>query len=408
LNLFSPPKSSYNNYFDQGKYNLTWRLVVVYFFVSIILAAVHVGGTIGNLIIAISGIIITSSFILIIHLTRKHIFVAKATVILSTIVIQYAIFDLLNPSQVIDLLWIVIFTLYAFYTINVIWGIASLIINFIGLSTYQFILGPNNNYSKSLFELSTSDQIDYYANIIFGGFAICMILYKITKENYYTVEKLNSANDELQKTNILVNQQNEEKTVMLKEIHHRVKNNLQIVTSLLRLQARELKDKETIEQFGEATNRILAMSLIHDKMYQTNDLAKIDFKNYIESLTKDLIDSYSINIPIKTDINSEIQLISPKFLVSIALLFNELITNSLKHGFKGKTVGEIKIIIKTENKKVKLSYFDNGKWQQPSTTSSFGLELIETLTEHLDGLYELNKVNGTQYNFQFPYNRENI
>lgn len=408
MSFLTPPKSSYHNYFDEGKYNLTWQLVIVYFFISIVLTGIHIGGTIENLIIAISGLIITSSFILIIYLTRKHILVAKSTVVLSTIVIQYAIFDLLNPSQVIDLLWIVIFTLFAFYTINVFWGIVSLILNFIGLSTYQFILGPKHNYSKSLFELTASDQIDYYVNIIFGGFAICMILYKITKENFYTVEKLNAVNDKLRQTNILVNQQNEEKTVMLKEIHHRVKNNLQIVTSLLRLQARELKDKETIEQFGEATNRILAMSLIHDKMYQTNDLAKIDFINYIDSLTKDLIDSYSINIPIETDIKSEIQLISPKFLVSIALLFNELITNSLKHGFKGKTIGIIKIIIKTENNKVMLSYFDNGTWQQPKSASSFGLELIETLTEQLDGLYELIKDNGTQYNFQFPYNRENI
>jgi two-component sensor histidine kinase len=195
---------------------------------------------------------------------------------------------------------------------------------------------------------------------------------------------------------------------MLKEIHHRVKNNLQIVRSLLRLQAREINDPNTIEQFGEATNRISAMSLIHDKMYQSADLAKIDFRDYLDSLIEDLIKSYAIKIPIQKSVNSSIELISPKFLVSIALLFNELVTNSLKHGFKNTDQGKIDVNITIIDQLIVLSYFDNGIWITPYKNSSFGTELIESLADQLDGTYTRTLNNGTLYTFTFPYNPDSI
>ncbi|MBK9591543.1 MAG: sensor histidine kinase [Crocinitomicaceae bacterium] len=198
--------------------------------------------------------------------------------------------------------------------------------------------------------------------------------------------------------------QSEEKTVMLREIHHRVKNNLQVITSLLRLQSRESNDPKTLELFKDSTNRVIAMALIHEKMYQTKDLAKINLEDYLRTLLTDLIDSYAVEIPIESDIHSNVEMISNKSLVPLALLFNELVSNSLKHGFNDKKDGKIKIDIFRDKGKIVLSYWDNGVWREKQKETSFGLELIESLTEQMDGKYKRSTTMGTSYEFILPDN----
>jgi two-component sensor histidine kinase len=192
---------------------------------------------------------------------------------------------------------------------------------------------------------------------------------------------------------------NDEKTVMLKEIHHRVKNNLQIVTSLLRLQAHELNDPKLTSEFSEAIDRISAISKIHDKMYNNKALNQIDLSEYLEDLIKDLVESYSNERVIETTINTNISAIPPKDLVPIALLFNELVTNSVKHAFKNKEKCQIQIdAIATDKINVKLTYQDNGSWVNPNVDSkSIGLELIDSFVDQLDGTYHIDKTNGTRY-----------
>jgi two-component sensor histidine kinase len=214
--------------------------------------------------------------------------------------------------------------------------------------------------------------------------------------------------NELELKNKLVNDQNNEKTVLLKEIHHRIKNNLQIISSLSRMQSRDIDDEKTIKLLEDAINRVIAMSLIHEKMYQSNNLSKINLKNYLETLSSELITSYSINTPVSIKVDTELELVTPKFLVSFALIFNELITNSLKHGLKHKTSGVIKIKIIKNESTLEITYFDNGNWIESTNKKSFGLELIDTLTEQLDGKYKRDHSSGTLYNFEIPYNSKNI
>jgi two-component sensor histidine kinase len=191
---------------------------------------------------------------------------------------------------------------------------------------------------------------------------------------------------------------------MLKEIHHRVKNNLQVITSLLRLQSKEIKDEKSIEHFNEAIQRVLAMALIHEKMYQSNDLSKIDLEAYLRTLSEDLIYSYAVEKPIDLHVHCEIQYVQPKSLVSFALMFNELISNSLKHAFTDIDKGEIKIkILRTSKEEVQCYYSDNGSWKPPQREGSFGVELIGDLCEQLDGEYTLDTANGSTYHFIFKY-----
>src|SRR5690606_19805554 len=133
-------------------------------------------------------------------------------------------------------------------------------------------------------ELSHGAIISLSLNVAMCGLVIGYLIYQFLKTTRFAEEKYIKMTTELQLKNQEVESQNEEKTVMLREIHHRVKNNLQVITSLLRLQSRETHDPKTLELFKDSTNRVVAMALIHDKMYQTKDLAKINLEEYLRTL----------------------------------------------------------------------------------------------------------------------------
>ena len=156
-------------------------------------------------------------------------------------------------------------------------------------------------------------------------------------------------------------------------------------------------------EFSEAIDRISAIAKIHEKMYDNKALNKIDLLDYLEGLIQDLLASYTDKDSIQAEINSNINYIPPKDLVPIALIFNELVTNSVKHAFKNKTHSKIVIdAFITDLNKVKLSYSDNGTWAEPKKVSqSIGLDLIESFVDQLDGTYEVDKTNGTKYIIRF-------
>ena len=136
-------------------------------------------------------------------------------------------------------------------------------------------------------------------------------------------------------------------------------------------------------------------------MYQSDMISNFDLKNYLTSLTNDLISTYSVKTPIKLNIQSDIRNIGSKSIVPISLMFNELISNSIKHGFEGKKDGEINVLVSvSENKDyLTLRYSDNGTWKA-DTEKSFGMELIDTMTEQLEGERSLEKTEeGTFYTF---------
>jgi two-component sensor histidine kinase len=135
-----------------------------------------------------------------------------------------------------------------------------------------------------------------------------------------------------------------EKEVLLKEIHHRVKNNLQVISSLLHLQSRHIKDKEALELFDDSRNRIYSMSLIHESLYSSRDLARIDFAGYVRTLTRDLFRSYRVS-PNDIKLNMEIKdvFLNVNTGIPCGLIINKLVTNCLKHGFPDGMRGEIQI-----------------------------------------------------------------
>ncbi|MBD2453397.1 GAF domain-containing protein [Nostoc sp. FACHB-87] len=199
-----------------------------------------------------------------------------------------------------------------------------------------------------------------------------------------------------------------EKEILLKEVHHRVKNNLQIVSSLLELQSQTLIDPEVIRVFQDSQNRIDSISLIHKNLYTSPNIGQLDVVDYIQSLATSILISYQNGlerIELKTDI-SPISLNIDQ-AIACGLILNELISNSLKHAFPKDQKGIITITLEKNHHHIKMSIQDNGvgipndlDWRN---SNSLGLSLVSDLvTEQLEGSITLERNHGTVFTIQFP------
>jgi two-component sensor histidine kinase len=197
-----------------------------------------------------------------------------------------------------------------------------------------------------------------------------------------------------------------EKEMLLKEIHHRVKNNLQIIISLLKLQSGYVYDVRDIEIFNNSRSRIETMSLIHEKLYRTEDLSSIEISNYVKELVNHLIKAYNINSAlVDFTVSSEKIYLSIDTAIPCGLIINELVNNTLKHAFPRGYRGKILINIKKENEIIFISIKDNGiglpENLDEKVNKSLGLQLINTLIKQLDGVLEIYKNNGTEFVIKF-------
>ena len=198
-----------------------------------------------------------------------------------------------------------------------------------------------------------------------------------------------------------------EKEVLLKEINHRVKNNLQLISSLLSLQSGRIVEEEAREGFKESQNRVSSMALIHEKLYESEDLARIDFVEYIRHLAPNLFHAYGVDSDaIKLKLSVDEVALGVDTAIPCGLIINELISNSLKHAFPGGRKGEISITLRSqEGDKLTLALRDNGvglpKDLDFRNTPSLGLQLVNTLTDQLGGTIELSGNGGAEFTITF-------
>lgn len=201
-----------------------------------------------------------------------------------------------------------------------------------------------------------------------------------------------------------------EKEILLKEIHHRVKNNLQIIYSLLRLQQRSLKDPQAAASLLDSQNRIEAIALIHEKLYRAGNLARVDFADYISGVMSNLLSSYntqSKNITLDIELGSI--LLDIDRAISCGMIINELVSNSLKYAFPSDEIGHIQVRFHTDEYfNVTLMVKDDGIGLAPdfnlSQTDSLGLQLVQDFVDQLKGTIQINCNNGTEFRIIFPGN----
>lgn len=197
-----------------------------------------------------------------------------------------------------------------------------------------------------------------------------------------------------------------EKDLLLREIHHRVKNNMQIISSILNLQSYNVKDSDLLDILKQNQNRIKSMAMIHEKLYQSHNLVQIDFGDYLRSLTASIFYTYSVHaegIDIDLDLDKNIML-NIETSIPCGLIFSELLTNSIKHAFPMEK-GEIKVKFKSFDDNLMLSVSDNGVGLDEELdfrkTDSLGLQLVNNLVNQIDGNIELDRSHGTKFTIKF-------
>jgi two-component sensor histidine kinase len=199
-----------------------------------------------------------------------------------------------------------------------------------------------------------------------------------------------------------------EKEILLKEIHHRVKNNMQVISSILKLQSAYVKDKKTVELLDECRNRISSMAFIHATLYMKKDFVNINFAEYVSNIASNLQQSYVLSdkkILLRMDV--------PDFKMHIddaipcGLIINELLSNAFKYAFTGRKKGTVGISVKVKKENIILAIWDDGKGFPKTVdyknTASLGLQLVSSLAEQIGGKLkmETKKEKGTQFIIAF-------
>ncbi|MDB5278359.1 MAG: hypothetical protein JWR61_3314 [Ferruginibacter sp.] len=240
---------------------------------------------------------------------------------------------------------------------------------------------------------------------------IAFVLYKSNKIKVKANLALKDKNEEIEKTvtelkttQVSLAARNAENELLLKEIHHRVKNNLEVVSSLLALQSAQIDDPSVQSAMLASQNRVHSMGIIHQKLYQGENLAAIEMRDYFIHLSENILDSFNAEGHIKVECDMPKLVLDVDTAISVGLITNELLTNSLKYAFNEKENGAIKISLTEEDKAVNaeglllLKISDNGigkSINEKATGTGFGTQLVNLLTKQLDGklTYEIN--NGT-------------
>lgn len=399
--LLSPPGIQTSDIAHQAKYILAYRMsLFLAMTISILDVFLFLYFNILTALIALAALICVIWAIFRIRKTGMYYIPTLIFSLLGMLSCEATLYFISDQPHIVDIAWMVINILFAFLVLGERWGTIIALVHGVSLSVfYTFFLADQVALLK---ELSPEQIYSTSINVFLSFLIISYLSWQNIKTNDLAKKHLNFAQDVLQDQYNIIVKQNEEKTVMLKEIHHRVKNNLQIITSLLRLQARELENPEAIAKFKDATHRVIAMSMIHEKMYQSDHLSTLHMKEYLHDLSSDLVTSYQSGYPVKLEIECDVDSIGLRSIVPLALILNELISNSLKYAFDEYDNCLISIsFMRHGNDQCKLTYKDSGTWKAPARKDSFGLDLIESLTDQLEGSLKMDTFPETRFEIIF-------
>ena len=236
------------------------------------------------------------------------------------------------------------------------------------------------------------------------GFILASLLGGLAFYSYRTKRQYAA---ELEQQNAVITRAYTEKDLLMREIHHRVKNNLQVVSSLLRLQSRHIQNNQAQEALLEGRNRVNSMALIHQYLYQEEDITKICADEYIRKLTLTLYNAYNVSAKrIKFKATIDTIRLDVDTAIPVGLILNELITNALKHAFPDKSEGSLEVsLLRGPNQTIQLLVKDTGigfdETTAKRTKESFGWSLVELFSEKLNGHLSVTNGQGTTVSLQF-------
>ncbi len=280
--------------------------------------------------------------------------------------------------------------------------IGSHIKDVIGESNYQFAL-------KYIDEVRKGNSISYenFFNLTSGKRWI-QVNYspvfnsdnKVKSIAVFSYDITESKNKEEQIKSLLT-----EKEILLKEVHHRTKNYMNTVYSLLKLQEKDTQNPSVIASLDDAASRVRGMMILYDRLYKSDNLAGQKIKSFIPELVKDIIANFPNSKSVTAEINAQDIELDFKVLQTIGIIINELVTNAMKYAFSGKANGRIVVTVETRETAVFVEVADNGNGLPEmfdlDDSSGFGLKLVKMLVEHLSGSLHLESKDGVKFSFEF-------
>ncbi len=267
------------------------------------------------------------------------------------------------------------------------------------ISISQALNKKDLKQQKELIVLSQSKKEQQAKIELFRTRLITAFILILSLIGLFAYLKLREKNSKISKQNSIIKQALAEKNILLKEIHHRVKNNLQVISSLFSMQMRHSSDDLTKRILSDGKNRIRSIALIHQSLYQTDNISKISFKGYLTNLTKNLYSAFEID---DTDIRLEMDVgdiyLELETMISLGLVLNELISNCFKHAFKETKTGLITVRLDEIDNQLILEVQDNGKGMVAdrfNKKSSFGNKLVTAFSKKLKAELSVEEGNGT-------------
>lgn len=385
-------------YYEELSVKLAFRMSVMFLFTFSILSYTRYFESMESFsMMAVAMTISAICLLLMKSNNNNYLLVFYIYSICGYIIVAFSLMVYHSRIHLVDVLWLMTVVFLAFFTLGRRLGYILLFLSisiigifiFLHLNNQILILKEQTGYQKIslLIELVAAFSLNFY------------LFYLFLAVNRYSEQKLIESFEQLKEQNARISIQNDEKTTLVREIHHRVKNNLQIVVSLLRMQSQEVSNPEFRGVFQESINRIMAMSVIHQKLYQNDNLSQIRIGDYLNELVHEIMNLSFAEQSVQYEIKTEVGKIGLKTLIPVGLLINELVSNSLKHAFDDLTNAQIRIEIQKEGEnRLLITYFDSGVWKPRIENSSFGLILIETLIEQLEGTKEMRVEEcGTTY-----------
>lgn len=397
LQFFYPKTSFFSAYTDKGKYLLTWRLSAIFSVVFLVLSCSLFWLQNITTYIYLFTFVLGSLGFIYLQKTLKYQHLYWLYAIGGSSMLNMAIFLDLNTIHYPELIWATSIMIFSFIGLGRKAGIFFLAINTISYTLHVFLVCQMKEPFRK------PDSVELTSLLVEMILAMSMTGYLIRQFihfQHYAEKQAEKLNEELGEQNRMIVRKNEENELLVKEIHHRVKNNLQIIISLLRMQGDEIQSDEAKQHFSEAISRVMSMSMIHEKLYRERNLSTINLERYLTDLTSELIHSFGdCSSKCQCDCKSEVQNMGLKTIVPFGLLINELVTNSLKHAFECNEQGLITIrLTETPDGRLILFYADNGVWKdERENNRSFGSELITLLTHQLEGTFERK---GGVYSFE--------
>jgi two-component sensor histidine kinase len=244
-----------------------------------------------------------------------------------------------------------------------------------------------------------SGSINSFTFVIFG---LAAILYSNVKDASERMDYLRRSKADLHSALT-------QREVLIKEVHHRVKNNLAIITSLLTMQARQIMNEESRRAFEDSRNRVMAMALVHEKLYQSEDLREINVRDYLKTLLSRLLESHGgcRGGGSCLEVDADVSPMGLDTLIPCGLVVNELVTNALKHAFTDGPGpgGRISVTMKSASGRVTLTVEDNGvglpKDVDPATAGTLGLQIVESIAGQLEADLAIDRTGGTRFTLTF-------